>query len=160
MARSLSCEHAQCSHFRSMAEVSFLPPANTWKRASASREQFFFNINHESFCLPWSVTADVFPLPCILFGIAKVTNTKAAINTKTNTPFILTYPAGLPNLNKSICNDTDIMNSLAAIGSMKKQNSSVLMQMYAPFGDFVLLTYNIITKWCVNWSFWTLTLRF
>ena len=31
-------EHAQCSHFRSMAEVSFLPSANTRKRASASRE--------------------------------------------------------------------------------------------------------------------------
>ena len=31
-------KHAQCSHFRSMAEVSFLPSANTRKRASASRE--------------------------------------------------------------------------------------------------------------------------
>ena len=31
-------EHAQCSHFRSMAEVSFLPSENTRKRASASRE--------------------------------------------------------------------------------------------------------------------------
>ena len=31
-------EHAQCSHFRSMAEVSFLPSTNTRKRASASRE--------------------------------------------------------------------------------------------------------------------------
>ena len=38
-ARSLSREHAQCSHFRSMAEVSFLPKANTRKRASASRER-------------------------------------------------------------------------------------------------------------------------
>ena len=38
MARSLSREHAQCSHFRSMAEVSFFPSANTRKRASASRE--------------------------------------------------------------------------------------------------------------------------
>ena len=31
-------EHAQYSHLRSMAEVSFLPSANTRKRASASRE--------------------------------------------------------------------------------------------------------------------------
>ena len=38
MAWSLSQEHAQCSHFRFMAEVSFLPSANTRKRASASRE--------------------------------------------------------------------------------------------------------------------------
>ena len=33
-------EHAQCSHFLSMAEVSFLPSANTRKRASASREAY------------------------------------------------------------------------------------------------------------------------
>ena len=32
-------EHPQCSHFRSKAEVSFLPSANTRKRASASMER-------------------------------------------------------------------------------------------------------------------------
>ena len=36
----LGCQatHAQQSHFRSMAEISFPPSANTRKRASASRE--------------------------------------------------------------------------------------------------------------------------
>ena len=36
-------EHAQCSHFRSMAEVSFLQSANTRKRASASREHNLYS---------------------------------------------------------------------------------------------------------------------
>ena len=38
-------EHAQCSHFRSMAEVSFLSSANTRKRASASGENYKMSRN-------------------------------------------------------------------------------------------------------------------
>ena len=48
-ARSMRCNTAvqdrgrrlNQSHFRSMAEVSFLPSVNTRKRASASREENF-----------------------------------------------------------------------------------------------------------------------